>query len=162
MNEPDMSRDSKTLSKFKPANEDFEFRQFPFYWVMRLSNRYTHKMEVALKKVNMNITVWRVGMILREHGDLSITEITTHAVSRLPTITKTVYKMQERGLVEINPHKEDGRVSIVNITQEGINTIESVIANTTRVFDTAFEDIPAEQLQQLNETLQKIFLNMDH
>ena len=156
-----MDKHNKTLNKFKPANEDFEFRQFPFYWLMRLSNRYTHKMEVALKKVNMNITVWRVGMILREHGDLSITEIATHAVSRLPTTTKTVYKMQERGLVEIRSHKDDGRVSVVKITEEGVKTIESVIANTTKVFDTAFDDIPAEELDQLNGTLQKIFSNMD-
>ncbi len=155
-----MNQKSKHLSSFKPVSEDFEFRQFPFYWVMRLGNKYTHQMEKTLKKLDLNITGWRVGMILRENGALSITEISVHAVARLPTITKHVYKMQEQGLVKIRPREDDGRVSVVTITQQGLDKIESVIARTTKVFDAAFEGITEKQLLELNELLQRIFLNI--
>lgn len=99
-------------------------------------------------------------MILREHGALSITEIATHAVSKMPTITKVVYKMQTQGLVEIKPREGDGRVSMVTITQQGLETIETVIANTTKLFDAAFDTLTENQLQTLNQTLQTIFNNI--
>jgi DNA-binding MarR family transcriptional regulator len=148
------------LSKFKPISNDFEFREFPFYWVMQLGNRYTHKMETALKKANINITTWRVSMILRENGALSITEVATHAAARLPTITKTVYKMQEKGLVDIKPRESDGRVSIVTITDVGLETIQSIIKNTVKVFDDAFDGFTKAQLDELNTQLQTIFSNL--
>ena len=156
-----MNASSEQLSQFKPISKDFEFRHFPFYWIVRLGNRYSHKLEVALKKVNINITTWRVGMILRENGALSISEIATHAVSRLPTITKTVYKMQEQGLASIKPHEKDGRVSMVTITELGLERVESVLANTTRVFDRAFEGMSEKQLNVLNDSLQQVFDNLE-
>ena len=155
-----MKNKTKKLSKYKPASDEFEFRQFPFYWMMKLSNRYAHQMEVALKKVNMNISYWRVGMILREHGVLSISEIATHAVYRLPTITKTVYKMQENGFVTIKPNDDDRRVSMVTITDQGLETIESIITNTTDVFNNAFDGMTEAQLRNLTSSLQHIFSNL--
>jgi len=155
-----MKKPSKHLSKFKPASDDFEFRDFPFYWIMRLGNRYTHKMEVALKKVDMNKTSWRVCLILRENGALSISDITTHAVSRLPTITKTVYKMQEKGLVQIKPRLDDGRVSEVTITEQGLTTVATVLANTTKIFDQVYDGLSEAQIRNLNNTMEHMFNNL--
>ncbi len=155
-----MSKAIEELNKFKPASKGFEFRQFPFYWVMRLSNRYSHKLEKAIKKAGINITAWRVGMILRENGELSMSDIATHAVARLPTITKTVYKLQEQGLVIVKPSPEDARVSMVTITPAGIASVESVINDTAKIFDNAFDDMSVKELDTLNQLLQKVFTNL--
>ena len=148
------------ISQFKPADDNFEFRQFPFYWIAKVANRYSHKMEVALKKIDMNITSWRVTMILKEHGALSITDIATHAASRLPTITKMVYKMQDKGLVVVKPKADDGRVSVVTITDKGLENVKFVIENTTRIFDSAFKGMTEAQVRKMNSSLQKLFLNL--
>ncbi len=157
-----MKKPAKNLSKFKPASDNFEFRNFPFYWIMRLGNRYIHKMEVALKKVDMNTTSWRVCMILRENGALSISDITTHAVSRLPTITKTVYNMQEKGLVKIKPRHDDGRVSEVTITGEGLAKVATVLGSTTKLFDQVFDGLTEAQVRNLTSTMEKMFNNLSN
>jgi len=151
---------SKHLSKYKPASKEFEFRDYPFYWVMRLGNRYTQNMEVQLKKINMNITSWRIALILRENGILSMTKVAEHAVGRLPTITKSVYRMQAQGWVEVSTNDDDARVTMVDITPKGLETIDSVIGNTSKIIDRAFDGFSKKETDQLNTSLQKIFNNL--
>lgn len=158
---PDKKKDTKsTLGRFKPASEKFEFREYPFYWVMRLGNRYTQEMEKQLKQVGMNITSWRVGLILKENGVISMTEVAKHAVGRLPTINKTVYRMQDQGLVEVHQNTKDGRVTMVGITKEGSQMIEQVIAKTTRTINRAFEGMNQVEIQQMNDLLKQVFDNL--
>lgn len=148
------------LSKFKPGSTSFEFREYPFYWVMRLGNRYTHAMEAQLKKLGMNITSWRVGLILRENGTLSMSEIAEHAVGRLPTITKTVYRMQEQGYLSLAQSKTDARVTMVNISPEGLAIINKGIENTSRTIDRAFDGLSKTQTDAMNEALKTVFENL--
>lgn len=148
------------LGKFKPSNSEFEFREYPFYWVMRLGNRYTQAMEVQLKKINMNITSWRIGLILKENGTLSMTKIAEHAVGRLPTITKSVYRMQELGWVNVYQSPEDGRVTMVSITEEGLSTINNMIASTANIIEQAFEGLEKQEINDLNALLQKVLNNL--
>ena len=127
---------------------------------MRLGNRYTQAMEVQLKKLNTNITSWRIALILRENGTLSMTAIGKHAVGRLPTITKSVYRMQAQGWVEVSTSKEDGRVTMVTITPLGLETTNTVIAKTSKIIDSAFLGMGSKETEQLNTLLQKIFNNL--
>ena len=154
---------SINLDKFKPVSEKFEFREYPFYWIIRLGNRYSQEMEKMLKQVDMNITSWRVGMILKENGTLSMSEIATHAAARLPTINKTVYRMQSQGLVEVRQNKKDGRIAMVEITKQGRKKINHVIKKTSRTIDRAFEGMNTQQLTQMNDLLKIVFSNLsDH
>lgn len=151
----------QSLNKYKPASKSFEFREYPFYWVMRLGSRYTQAMELKLKKVGMNITSWRIGLILRENGRLSMTEVAKHAVGRLPTITKSVYKMEERGWVEVRQSSSDGRVTMVNITDIGLSVVEDVIQSTSKIIDQAFDGLDNDQTDNLNTLLQTVFNNLE-
>ncbi|MFT6045560.1 MAG: DNA-binding MarR family transcriptional regulator [Arenicella sp.] len=150
------------LDKFKPASAKFEFREYPFYWVMRLGSRYTQAMEIQLKKKGMNITSWRIGMILRENGTISMTDVAKHAVGRLPTITKSVYRMQGQGLVKVKQSEKDGRVTMVSITPLGLDTIDEMIVSTSRIIDRAFEGLKKTETSQLNVLLQKVFNNISN
>lgn len=150
----------KSSNKFKPSSENFQFREYPFYWLMRLSNRYTQAMESQLKLMGMNITSWRISLILRNYGSISMTEIATHAVGRLPTITKSVYRMQNQGLVTVTRSENDARVTMVSITDLGLETVEQLIKNTARTIDRAFTDLSGEELETMNKLLKKVFENI--
>lgn len=155
-----MPKKTQALSQFKPSSDNFAFRDFPFYWVARLGNLYSQTMESVLKKFGMNITVWRIGMILRENGAISVSEIATHAALRMSTITKAVYKMQDNGLVTVKPSEEDARVSIVSITPQGHKAITTVISATQKIFDNAFAGLAEKDLKHANTVLQHIFSNL--
>ncbi len=155
-----MSEQLKNLAKFLPNSKMFDFRQYPFYWSSRLTNKYSHKMEVILKQHGMNITIWRICMLLKQEGRQSITEIAKHAVGRLPTITKTVYKMQSNGLVVIRPRKNDGRVSMVKISKLGLQEVDLVLARMTKLFNSLFEGFTQSELEILNRLMEKLFENL--
>lgn len=154
------SKQSNSNGKFLPASKEFEFRQYPFYWITRLSNLYTHEMEKRLKKQGMNITSWRVCMILRENGVLNMTDIATHAVGRLSTINKAVYRMQEQGLVKVERNENDARVTMVEITDEGRQTVGQLIESTSRIIERALTDLSAEEIKSLNGIAKHIFENL--
>lgn len=155
-----MINNEEQLDKFKPASDNFEFQQFPFYWLTRVGSAYSLRMEKALKKGGINITAWRILMILREMGTLSVSNIATHALAKTPTITRATYRLQTEGHVVISTSEKDGRVSMVELTPVGEKTINEVIEQSKRVFENIYTDLSAEQIEVMNTTLQKLFVNL--
>lgn len=149
------------LSKYKPASDKFEFRQFPFYWLVRVSNAYIMKIEKSLKKLNINSTSWRIMLILREEGALSVTDIAAHAVVKMPTITKSTYKLQAENLVRIKTSENDRRVSIVVLTDKGAEAVSNIINSTQKAFEHIYDGLSVSEIEQLNMVLKKLFINLD-
>jgi len=155
-----MKINNTKLDKFKPASGDFEFQQFPFYWLMRVGSVYSLRMEKSLKKGGINITAWRILMILRENGTLSVSNIATHAVAKTPTITRATYKLQTEGHVIISTSDKDGRISMVELTDSGRRAIAEVTEQSKRLFENIYEGLTTEQIETLNNTLQQLFHNL--
>ena len=88
------------MSQYNPASPDFIKEEFPFYGLARVYGVYTMEMERALKPVGLDIPTWRTLFILNEHGSSSMSEISLHAIAKLSTVTKIVYRMKSEGLVE--------------------------------------------------------------
>ena len=155
-----MTTPKKRLSRYNPASEDFKKEEFPFYWLARLHGRYSMALEKALKKIDMDIPRWRILFILKENGESSISEISIHAIAKLSTITKIVYRMKADGLVETNTSASDGRVTQVSLTDVGRHTIEEIQHATSDIFRTSFKGLTEAQITKLNGTLEKIFNNL--
>lgn len=155
-----MPPSKKQMSKYFPASEDFDVSAFPPYWVARLNAQYSLEMEKKLKLVNMDVSRWRVAMLLHVHGELSISKIAEHAIGKLPTITKIVYRMQDEGLVSVSPSETDGRVSVVRLTGKGQSAVEEVIDATQKTFRRLFNGISEAQITRLNATLEKMLSNL--
>ena len=149
------------LDRFKPASSEFEYQNFPFYWISRVWNVYAMRMERHLKQAKLNTTTWRIIVILNERGCLSVSELATHAVAKTPTITKAIYKMQDESIVEIFPSKTDGRVSMVLLTAKGRRILEQITHDTQKVFHDAYANLSPESIDDLNVTLKKLFANLD-
>ena len=98
-----MTSSKKRLSRYNPASEDFHKEEFPFYWLARVHGRYTLSMEKLLKKIDLDIPRWRVLNILFENNEASISDISEHAIAKLSTVTKIVYRMKDDGLVDTRP-----------------------------------------------------------
>ena len=68
--------------------------------------------------------------------------------------------MQEQDLVSVAAAPEDARISIVSLNAEGLRRVQAVIASTKKLFDDAFLNMNAKELDTLNSTLQKLFHNI--
>ncbi|UFH51024.1 MarR family winged helix-turn-helix transcriptional regulator [Pseudomonas sp. KNUC1026] len=157
-----MSPTRKRQSRYDPASEDFRKEDFPFYWLARVHGQYMHNMERLLKKVDLDVPRWRVLWILNENGQSSISEISTHAIAKLSTITKIVYRMKDDGLVSTATSTEDARVTQVSITPLGLETIERMQGVTHGLFQRSFTGLTEAQIQRLNGMLETVFHNLEN
>ncbi|WP_221798186.1 MarR family winged helix-turn-helix transcriptional regulator [Oceanobacter mangrovi] len=146
--------------RYNPASDDFHKEDFPFYWLARVHGRYALAMEKALKKVGLDIPRWRILFILKEEGISSISEIAIHAIAKLPTVTKTVYRMKDDGLVETRQKSDDGRVTEVIITEKGQRAIEVIQEATRDIFRHSFKGMTEAQIKRLNKLLEQLFHNL--
>jgi MarR family transcriptional regulator, organic hydroperoxide resistance regulator len=143
-----------------PASDEYHKEDFPFYWLAMVNGRYSRAMEKTLKKVNLDIPRWRILIILKDEGSSSISEIATHAIAKLPTVTKTVYRMKAEGLVDTNVRSDDGRVTDVSITETGLETIRRIRGATNELFKQSFKGLTPAQLTRLNKLLEVIYHNL--
>lgn len=155
------SQTKKTHSHHDPASDDFRKEDFPFYWLARVHGRYTQNMERLLKKIDLDLPRWRVLWILNENGESSMSEISTHAIAKLSTITKIVYRMKDDGLVQTAPNPDDGRVTQVRITDAGLHMIERMQDITHEFFQRSFKGLTEAQVQRLNRMLEVVFHNLE-
>lgn len=155
-----MSIPKKRRGRYDPASEDFRKEEFPFYWLARVHGRYSQAMEKVLKKIDMDIPRYRVLFILMENGESSISEISVHAIAKLPTITKIVYRMKDDGMVETGQSTSDGRVTQVSITEKGRETVQSIQKTTSELFARSYKGLTEAQIQKLNKTLELLYNNL--
>lgn len=143
-----------------PAHPDFRMDAWPLYWITRVSRQYAMELDQALKRIGMDVARWRVLMILAEFEQASISVLAEHAVIKLPTMTKTVTRMEQQGLVTTFTNPDDRRVTLVRATQLGREKTDVVRLQASRIFWSAFEDVSPEGTAQLVKTLRKIFANL--
>ena len=148
------------MSRFNPANPDFVKEEFPFYWLARVYGVYSMEMEKALKPLGLDIPTWRTLMILKERDDSSMSEISLHAIAKLSTVTKIVYRMKGEGLVDTRTADHDARVTLVNLTEAGRAAIERSQLAIGHIFMRSFRGMTPLQIKRLNEALHGILDNL--
>jgi DNA-binding MarR family transcriptional regulator len=151
----------KTARSYNPSTApDFHREEFPFYWIARVYGMYTVQMEEALKTVDFDIPTWRVLAILHEQGTTSVSNIATHAIAKLSTVTRIVYRMKDDGLVTTATAAHDGRVTEVSITDAGEKAMQRLKDTTQHLFARSFRGLTPAKIKKLNELLSEIFQNI--
>ncbi|WP_298809966.1 MarR family transcriptional regulator [uncultured Psychrobacter sp.] len=148
-------------SPYLPNSKKFNYRQYPFYWVARVESLYNQEMEKTLKPVGMDSSRWRVGLLLREHETLAISEISNEALMKIPTTTKIVQRMEKEGLVKVFKQESDGRVRLVRLTEQGKSQVEMIVKKTAPMFENLFSKFSAEELETFLRLSEKLFDNLE-
>ena len=149
-------------SPYLPNSKKFNYRQYPFYWVARVESLYNQEMEKTLKPVGMDSSRWRVGLLLREHETLAISEISNEALMKIPTTTKIVQRMEKEGLVKVFKQESDGRVRLVRLTQQGKSQVEMIVKKTAPMFENLFSKFSVEELETFLRLSEKLFDNLEN
>ena len=152
--------EDETKRKRHSAAPEFAKEDFPFYWIARIHAQYQRQMTQALKGVGCDIPTWRVLALLDEKGVSSISDIATHAIAELSTITKVVYRMKADGLVSTQTAPHDGRVTHVRITDAGEAALQRVQDATSGLFKRSFAGLTPSKMASLNDRLKVILDNL--
>jgi MarR family transcriptional regulator, organic hydroperoxide resistance regulator len=148
------------VSLYNPANPDFVREEFPFYWLARVYSAYQMEMERALKTADLDVPTWRTLHILNQNGSSSMSEISLHAIAKLSTVAKIVYRMKADGLVETQTSSQDARVTMVTLTEAGREAIARSRLATQHIFARAFDGLTPTQIRKLNQSLHLMLDNL--
>lgn len=143
--------------KFIPAHTSKSFETFPFFWITRTHGKYINLIEKSLKNINIDNTKRKILLTVEALGEPNITEIANFAYMKLTTTTKSVYKLQEQGLLTCFSSPKDERITIVNLTSEGRKVIEKLHQINLIALSGVFSQFDEGELDQLNSMLVKLY-----
>ncbi len=80
---------------------------------------------------------WRVLRVLNEQGPMEPTQIAEQACLLLPSLTRILRKLEQKGLIDRQPDVQDRRRQKIQISRKGLNVIEAnltaILAQADRV-----------------------------
>lgn len=151
----------KQHRRYIPSSKDFDYSEFPFYWLAQVQGAYQNDLEKALAKVGADIPAWRILLFLKVHGNTTkISDISTHALIPVSTMTRIIQRMKADGWVETNIHAEDGRVKEVVLTDAGQEKLKEIERVTEKLFARSFRNLTEAQIFKLNKTLKQLHQNI--
>jgi len=103
--------------------------------LLRARERVMGPLRLMLVDAGVTEQQWRVLRVLQESGPLEPTRIAERACLLLPSLTRILQKLAEKGYLNRRPDKTDGRKQIINITPSGETLIAANIDTSTALLE---------------------------
>ncbi|MGR3812207.1 MarR family winged helix-turn-helix transcriptional regulator [Jiulongibacter sp. NS-SX5] len=132
---------------------------FPFYAISRL---ITQQYAPFLKQLNITYPQYLVLMLLWEHEELSVGEISQRLYLESNTLTPLLKRMEAKGLLTRTRSQEDERKVLISITSTGSalkSEAECIPQSLFQTFDN--DQSSAKEFHLLRKTLQQIIQTLD-
>lgn len=153
--QPSENQHGLTLSA-EIDDRHFDAQQWPFFWLTQATGAYLSLLERDLKKVNLDVSRWRVLMCVPPGQARSISEIASLAIVKLPTMMKLIQRMQADGLVACEARASDGRVTEVRLTENGLDARKLAWSTAGQIFAKVFSAEDGLDLNGLNKLLRQL------
>ncbi|MEM9529722.1 MAG: MarR family transcriptional regulator [Pseudomonadota bacterium] len=147
-------------AKIGPQHPDFVLEDYVLYNLVRLSSTYAAEMDAGLKARDLNMTEWRVLSLLKDKNPSTVGELARRSVTKLPTVTRMLDRMEKQQLISRRASSEDGRVVEVRMTARADRTLIEVRAVAQAVFERAFAGISQAEIEQITATLKRVRENL--
>lgn len=109
-----------------------------------------------LSDVDLTEQQWRVLRVVQEGDRIDPTEIADQACLLLPSLTRILQKLDEKGLISRERDKVDRRRQIVRITDAGEKIIEANIAASIAIVTRTREKMGEERYEALLDLLNEL------
>jgi DNA-binding MarR family transcriptional regulator len=93
----------------------------------QVSQLISGEFHVIVQTNGFEISDWRVLSTLADGKPISIGRLAQISVTKQPTVTRLLDRMEAQGYVERIPHESDRRVTLVRITPHGKKLVSSLI-----------------------------------
>lgn len=143
-----------------PGTGAFQVDKYPFYLLNRLVSRYNVIIEVRLKTIGIDISYWRVLMILGQKTPRSVGQLAEAAVIPFSTMTRIVQRMAGAGLIACTPLESDNRVTEVALTSEGESKLAEARTLTAPVYAQVIKGFSIYEFETLTASLGLLYANL--
>ena len=104
----------------------------------------------------MTVSEWRVLASLAGGKPLSIGALAQITVTKQPTLTRVLDRMEARGEVRRIPHGEDRRITLVGITPTGSKLVAGLIKEAREHEHRVLEPFGLQRAADLKATLKRM------
>lgn len=129
-----------------PLAQDFCLDEYLMYNLVRAATTYNEEMAKALKAYNLDTIKWRILMLLEDKGPSSVGDLARRSVTKLPTLTRMLTRMERDGLIFRRALAEDRRIIKIHITDNAQQTLDIVRAIGQSVYEKAVEGMSEDQI----------------
>lgn len=91
------------------------------------SHLISAEFHAIVREHGVSVSEWRVLATLSSGGPVSIGHLAEITLSKQPTLTRALYRMEKRGQVVRIPNRGDRRITLVRTTAKGRRTVATLI-----------------------------------
>jgi len=143
-----------------PAETGFILDDYVMYNLVRTSTVYNDEMASALKSYGLTTMEWRILMLLNDKSPSSVGDLARRSVTKMPTLTRMLTRMEEDGLIKRSALADDRRFVDVTMTPKAVKVLRQVQEIGQRVFERAFEGVGAAEIAMITDILKRVRSNL--
>lgn len=133
-------------------------------WAFRVGRQVEAWLSDALAPEGLDTSEYTALSALWMHGEphqLSAGEISDRLVQTTGGTTKTIRRLEERGLVRRVADPNDGRRALIQLTPAGLRSAETTLELILDAFDLDIGDLDAAERSELGSRLARISTELD-
>ncbi|GAA6195100.1 homoprotocatechuate degradation operon regulator HpaR [Pseudophaeobacter sp.] len=124
--------------------------------LLRARERVMGPIRHLLSDVDLTEQQWRVLRVVQESNGIDPTEIADQACLLLPSLTRILQKLDEKGLISRERDQVDRRRQVIRITAAGAEIIEANIAASIAIVERTREKMGEERYEALLDLLNEL------
>jgi len=155
-----MAARKKSQATTGPADAGFALEEYFLYNLVRTAATYNEEMAKALKRFRLDTMKWRILMLLNDQSPSSVGELARRSVTKMPTLTRVLIRMEDEGLIVRQADAGDKRFVQVTMTPMAVKTLKAVQAIGQKVFERAIEGVSDEEVASLTRGLKRVRSNL--
>ncbi len=157
----EMNAGKKSQAMIGPAEDGFVLEDYALYNLVRTASTYMDEMEKTLKLYRLDTMKWRILMLLHDKSPSSVSELARRSVTKMPTLTRVLIRMEKEGLIMRQTQAIDKRVVQVTMTSQAMQTLHTVQAIGQKLFERTLEGFSPLEVRQFTQTLKRMRSNLN-
>lgn len=120
------------------------------------SELISSEFHAVAREHGFSVSEWRVLASLADGKPLSIGQLAQATITKQPTLTRLLDRMEARGQVRRVPHDSDRRVTLIQMTPDGVRTIDALMKRAREHEKRVLEPFGLARADELKNVLRQL------
>lgn len=129
--------------------------------VNQLGRCFNKKLNEKITPLGLHASQWGMILYLNEKKDCTQVEISQYLNVEAPTVTRTLARLEDMGLVERNISANDKREKRISLTGRAKEIFSQCMEASDELEKEALEGISPDELELFNAVLEKMMRNLE-
>ncbi|AXK63904.1 MULTISPECIES: MarR family winged helix-turn-helix transcriptional regulator [Burkholderia] len=110
----------------------------------------------VVERHGLSVLEWRVLSTLASNGPMTISALAQTTVSKQPTVTRLLLRLEAQGHVERSTSRDDRRYTLVKVTRNGRRLVTGLIAQAEAHERALLKPFSVQKIDSLKEILREL------